>query len=160
MNPDKKEKMTQENSYSYSFTVKNSPREVMEKIRDIKSWWTTSFKGSSQKVGDTFTVNFNNQTFVDFRVSELIPDRRITWLVTDCNLSWLKDKKEWSGTKVDWELSPVEQGTQVTMTHFGLTPSAECYSVCQAGWNFYAGESLQRFITQGKGLPDQRPRTR
>jgi hypothetical protein len=39
------------------------------------------------------------------------------------------------------------------MTHIGLVPGVECYEDCKKGWNFYVGESLFRWMTEGKGLP-------
>jgi hypothetical protein len=153
-NPSTEETMDKGENYSSSFTAKINAHEALEKIERLADWWTAVVEGNPQKVGDVFSTRFTSGTFVDFKLEELIPDKKAVWLVTDCNLAWLKDKKEWRGTRLLWELSPVNEGTQITMTHVGLTPRVECYGVCQPSWDFYIGKSLQRFMTEGKGLPD------
>lgn len=86
---------------------------------------------------------------------EVVPDKKIVWLVTDSSIHWLKDKTEWSGTKVVWEASSAKGTTTIDMTHVGLVPEVECYDDCNEGWNFYVGKSLFKFLTENKGLPDR-----
>jgi hypothetical protein len=40
------------------------------------------------------------RTFVDFEITELIPNKKVVWKVTDCHLPWLKNKKKWNNTEV------------------------------------------------------------
>jgi len=129
-NSDMKKMEEQNESYRSSFTVKVSTHEALERIERVSDWWTASFHGNSQSVDDIFTIHLRGESFVNFKVVELIPDRKAVWLVTDCNLSWIKDKKEWKGTKLIWELSTEKGGTKVTMTHVGLVPKIECYDDC------------------------------
>lgn len=144
--------MTQ--SYTSTITTRIGLNEAFDRIPCISDWWTAGVQGSARKLGDEFTVRWGT-TFVTFKVTEIVPGNRATWLVTDCNLDFLTDKTEWKSTKVVWELSPNGGETSVTITHVGLMPGLECYKNCEAGWNFYFGESLLRLLTQGKGLPDQ-----
>jgi hypothetical protein len=153
MNSNMKEIVEQKESYSSSFTAKVSAHEALERIERVSDWWTASFRGNSQSIGGVFTVQFG-ETFANFEVVELIQGKRAVWLVTDCNISWTRDKKEWKGTKLVWELSSEGDKTKVIMTHVGLVPRIECYDDCKSGWDFYFGKSLQRFLTEGKGLPD------
>jgi Activator of Hsp90 ATPase homolog 1-like protein len=142
--------------YDRSIKANIPPAQAFDKITRVPDWWTKGFTGCSQKLGDNFTVRFG-ETFVDFKISELVPDNKIVWEVTDSNLHWLKDKKEWNGTKVVWEVSPEGKSeTRVRMTHSGLVPGVECYDRCKEGWDFYVGESLLKLLTEKKGLPDQR----
>lgn len=78
----------------------------------------------------------------------------MVWLVTDCNLQWLKNKKEWKGTQIEWEISTLDHSTRIDFTHVGLFPEIECYDDCRKGWNFYVTESLFKLITEGEGLPE------
>lgn len=121
--------------YSASITADITPREATERINRVADWWTGSFSGASQNIGDAFTVRFG-KTFVEFSVAELVPEKRIVWHVTDCNLQFIDDKKEWKETQVVFDLSPDGAATRVTMTHVGLAPSSECFETCQNGWNF------------------------
>lgn len=148
--------MTQKD-YSAAITANITAQEAAERISRVVDWWTAGFTGASQKVGDAFTVRFG-ETFVDFAVAEWIPAKRIVWLVTDCNLPFVKDKKEWKGTRVIFEMSSDGPATTVTMTHAGLVPSVECYETCRNGWNFYITESLQKLLSENKGIPDGKGR--
>jgi hypothetical protein len=142
-------------SYTCTFTVKNKPEEVFDAICHVSDWWTRNISGSAKKVNDLFTVDFG-ETFVKFKVLEIIPYKKIVWKVTDCYLHFINDKTEWNDTQVDFEISTTKGGTQMSMTHVGLVPGIECYDTCENGWNFYAGDSLLKLVTQKKGLPDAR----
>ena len=114
---------------------------------------TKVFEGNSEKTGDVFTVRFG-ETFITIKVVELIPDKKIVWQVIDCYKHWLKDKKEWQGTRISWEISAEENGTQIKFTHIGLVPGIECYNGCEKAWNFYLNESLYKLLTEEKGVPE------
>lgn len=138
----------------YTCSIQGSvpAKEAYDKIARVSEWWAKNFEGNAQKLGDTFTVRFG-ETFVDFKISEAVPDRRIVWQVANCNLHWLKDKTEWNGTSVAWDLSPSNGTTTVTLTHHGLTPEVECYGVCENGWNGHVQNSFLQFLIGGKGVP-------
>ncbi len=144
----------EKNDYYNRIKVSVPVKEAFKKITEVSKWWSQSFKGRSQKTGDTFSVSFG-ETFVDFRVGEVIPDKKIVWDVTDCNLHWIENKKEWKDTKIVWEVYPDKGKTKVGMTHVGLVPQAECFNDCKTGWNFYIEKSLFKLLTGSVGLPDQ-----
>src|ERR1044072_6916382 len=93
--------MKKQNDFSYSFTVKAAAKDAMKMISKVDLWWAINFKGKAAKLNDKFSVYFGgpDETFVDFKISEVIPEKKIVWLVTDCNLHWINDKKEWKKTK-------------------------------------------------------------
>lgn len=128
--------------------------EAMARIGRVSDWWTRGFEGKSRTVGDTFTVRFG-KTFVDFRISEVVPGKKIVWEVADCNLDWIRDKKEWKGTTIVWEISSRNGLTEIGMTHVGLVPEQECYTNCKPGWDFYVTKSLQKLLEENIGLPDR-----
>lgn len=146
-------------NYECSVKATATAEECFEKIGRVSEWWTKNFNGSARKPGDAFTVHFG-ETFVDFKIAEAIPGKTILWQVTNSNLPWLKNKTEWNGTSVVWELSSENGTTTVAMTHRGLVPGIECYNNCQEGWNFYVADSLRQFLTEGKGLPDGKGRSK
>ena len=127
--------------------------EAFEKINNVSEWWTPDIKGQSKKLNDVFTVYFGD-TFVTFKITELVPDKKVAWYVTDCNLHWIKDKKEWKDTTIDFELSAQNGDTEIDFTHIGLVPEVECYDNCKEGWDFYITKSLSKYINEGKGLPN------
>ncbi len=143
--------MMKEQDYRKSFTTPARAEAAFENILNISGWWTSSFQGSAGKVGDTFRVTFGD-TYVNFKVADVIPGKKIVWQVTDCHLAWLKNKKEWNNTSIVWEISENAHATTIDMTHLGLVPGIECYKDCEAGWNQYVGESLPKLITTGMGV--------
>ena len=86
----------------------------------------------------------------------MTPAKRVVWDTLDCNLHWMKDKKEWKGTQIVWEILPVKDASRVEMTHVGLRPGIECFEDCRKGWNHYVKASLYRLIDEGKGDPDHK----
>ncbi len=139
--------------YKYVFTTSEPVTEALEAIGEVQDWWASDFEGSSKKVDDEFTVHFD-EVYVTFQIIEMIPDQHIVWLVTDCFLDWVKDKKEWKGTKIIWEVTSLNDLTRVSMTHLGLVPTLECYNDCRVGWDFHIGTSLYKLINEGVGIPD------
>jgi hypothetical protein len=142
-----------EQDFSYSITVNAPAKEAMKKISHVNLWWAKDFKGKAAKLNDEFSVYFGD-TYVDFKISEVIPDKKITWLVTDCNLGWIKDKKEWKNTETIWTLTEKNGKTRIDFVHKGLTQESECYESCKPGWTHHIKDSLLKLIDEGKGSPE------
>jgi hypothetical protein len=141
--------------YQTSIIVNVTANEAQGAINKVSEWWTKNFKGSADKENDKFTVRFG-ETFVDFKIDEIVPAKKMAWSITDCYLHWLKDKKEWNDTKIEWDIVANGKSTKINMTHVGLIPEIECYNDCRKGWNFYVNESLLKLLTEGKGIPDKK----
>ncbi len=144
--------------YKCTVNARVSAEEAYRKVARVSDWWNQQSTGKAQEAGDTFRVNFG-ETWVNFEVVEAIPNKRLVWRVTDCNLHTFKDRTEWNGTSVTWDLTTANDTTTVTMAHVGLTPEVECFKACEAGWNFHVGESLLKLLTDDRGLPDHARKT-
>jgi hypothetical protein len=140
-------------NFHRTITVNGSPEEAMKKISEVNLWWAKNFSGNAKKLNDKFSVHFG-ETFVDFLVSELIPNQKVIWKVTNCNLHWINNKKEWNGTEVVFKISEKKNSTQIDFTHVGLVPGVECYNDCEVGWNGHVTMSLVKLINEGKGMPE------
>lgn len=138
--------------YNVSITVDATAHEAFESINSISKWWTEDVEGSSQKPGDEFTVRFGDIHVSTQKIIEVIPDKKVVWLVTDSKLNFIKDKDEWTKTTIEFDISNIDNKTQIHFTHFGLVPEVECYNSCKKGWNYYI-ESLYKLLTEGKGTP-------
>ena len=142
----------QNKNYHKTIMVNASIEDSMEKISSIDLWWKKDFTGSAEKLNDTFTVPFGAPSFVDFVVSELVPEKKVVWKVTDCYLPWFEDKKEWNNTEVVFQLSEENNQTKIDFTHVGLVPEVECFEVCQKGWDGHLS-ALEKLINEGVEIP-------
>jgi Activator of Hsp90 ATPase homolog 1-like protein len=143
-------------NFNRSISVNINASEVIKKISKVTDWWGVTFSGDSEKQNDKFIVKMSGDSFFNFTVAELIPDKKVVWLVTDCNMPWYSDKKEWQNTKLIFDLSETNGVTTLNFTHQGLTPEIECYKACEPGWNHWITRSLLSYLTTGKGDFKQR----
>ena len=144
-------------NYHRTIVVNSSVEEAMKKICKINLWWRKDFSGNTAKLNDKFTVPFGELngeiSFVDFVISEFVPDKKVVWKVTNCNLPWFKDKKEWNNTEVVFKLSEEDGKSKIDFTHIGLVPEVECYEACEKGWDGHITNDLEKFINEGKAIP-------
>ena len=142
--------------YQITITVNIPAEEAFRKIGEVSLWWTKGIRGQAKLLGDRFTMRVGeSETYVDLEVVELEPNARIVWRVTDCNLHWITNRAEWTGTRILWEVTSKNGGTEIRMTHIGLIPGAECYDVCKPGWDFHVGKSLYRFLAENTELTSE-----
>jgi len=133
--------------YTASIIIDATAPEAFNAINNVPGWWTKDFEGSTGKPGDVFTVRFGD-VYITSKVVEFISGKKIVWLVLDCNKPWLKNKKEWNGTKMSWEISEKDNKTQIHFTHVGLVSEVECYGVCSNAWGQYINGSLFKLFTE------------
>jgi len=138
--------------FTTSFVVDQSPDEVFAAINDVRGWWTGEIEGSSDKLDDEFTYSYQGFHRSTQKVTELTPGKKVSWRVIDASLSFVENKGEWIGTEISFEISKVGDDTEVRFTHGGLVPEFECFNDCSNGWSFYVDGSLRSLITTGKGL--------
>jgi uncharacterized protein YndB with AHSA1/START domain len=139
---------------TFSFTVDQTPDQVFAAINDVRDWWSGEITGDTDRLGGEFTYRYQDVHRSTQRITEWVPGKRVVWHVTDSYLSFVKDKEEWNGTDVVFEISRQGGKTELRFTHVGLNPKVECYEGCSDGWGFYIKESLLTFITTGKGDPN------
>jgi hypothetical protein len=139
--------------YTVSITVNATPPEAFKRINRVTKWWTENLEGSSQKLNDEFSVRFGDVHYSKQKLVEVIPDKKVVWLVTDSKLNFIKNKQEWTGTKISFEISEKDGQTQIQFTHRGLVPKIECFDACSNAWSDYINNSLQNLVNTGKGTP-------
>jgi hypothetical protein len=145
--------MSSENKdLTISVLVGSTPSKVYKAIKDVKSWWVGEIGGGADQVGSIFTYQYKDFHKSTQKVTELIPDQKVVWHVEDAELSFTKNKKEWEGTDLVFEIIAKGEKTEIKFTHWGLTPEFECYEACSGGWEFYITKSLKNFLENGKGL--------
>jgi Activator of Hsp90 ATPase homolog 1-like protein len=141
-------------SFTTSFTVDQSAQEVFRAINDVRAWWSGEIDGPTDELGATFTYRYKDVHKSTQKITELVPGKKVVWHVTEATLNFVKDKDEWNGTEVVFEIGAKDGRTELRFTHVGLVPAFECYGGCSGAWGFYVNESLRSLITTGKGQPN------
>jgi Activator of Hsp90 ATPase homolog 1-like protein len=141
----------QQKSFTTAFTVDQSPKEAFDAIKNVRGWWGGELEGSAENVGDEFIYQYKDLHFSKQKVTELVQEKKVVWLVTESSLNFIKDKKEWNGTKMTFDIAPRGNNTEVRFTHVGLTPDIECYGACSSAWDSIIKESLRSLIVTGNG---------
>jgi Activator of Hsp90 ATPase homolog 1-like protein len=141
-------------NYTTAFTVDKSPAEVFAAVTNVRGWWSGEIDGRTDKVGAEFTYRYQDLHRSRQKITELVPGKKVAWHVLDADINFVKDKKEWNGTDIVFQIAKKGDKTELRFTHFGLAPSIECYGKCSGAWGYYINESLRSLITTGKGNPN------
>jgi hypothetical protein len=139
-------------NFTTTILVDQTPKEVFTAVNNVSGWWQGAIEGSTNKLNDEFTYRMLDFHFSKQKIVELIPDKKVVWLVTESKLNFIKNKSEWTGTKISFEISKQNNKTQLRFTHLGLVPEIECYGGCSGAWGDLIQKSLFSLITTGKGI--------
>jgi uncharacterized protein YndB with AHSA1/START domain len=143
-------------NYTTSFTVNQSPEEVFDAVNNVRGWWSGEIEGRTDKLGAEFKYRYQNLHESTHKITELVPGKRVVWQVPKAQINFVKDKAEWNGTEVVFDISRKGDKTELRFTHVGLVPAIECYKGCSGAWGFYINDSLRRLVTTGKGEPNRK----
>jgi len=140
--------------YTTSFSVDETPQQVFAAINNVRGWWSGEIDGRTDKLGAEFTYRYQDVHRSTQRITELVPGKKVVWHVLDAKINFVKDKAEWNGTDIIFEITKKGNKTELRFTHVGLVPAIECYGKCAGAWGFYINDSLRSLITTGKGDPN------
>ncbi len=145
-------------NFTATFTVDQTPEEAFAAINNVRGWWSGQIEGNTDKLGAEFTYRYKDVHYSKQKITEFVPGKKVVWLVLDSYLSFVKDKTEWNGTKISFEVSQKGTKTEIQFTHLGLVPEYECFDACSNAWGGYVRGSLRKLITTGKGQPNPEER--
>ena len=140
--------------FSTTILVDQSPTAAFNAINNPRGWWSEEIEGETDKLDEEFTYHFEDLHYCQLKLIQVIPDKKIEWLVKYNYFKHTKDRSEWTGTKVCFDIDERNNKTELHFTHRGLTPEFECFSVCSNGWNQYIRQSLASLIKTGVGFPN------
>jgi Activator of Hsp90 ATPase homolog 1-like protein len=148
------ERIMADQSFTTTFSVDQSPEEVFAAVNNVRGWWSGEIDGSTDKPGAEFTYRYRDVHYSTQKITEFAPGRKVVWRVVDSRINFVKDRTEWNGTDVIFEIAEKDGKTELRFTHVGLVPAFECYCGCSGAWGFYINDSLRSLIATGKGEPN------
>ena len=131
-------------------TIAAAPGRVfnaLTKPDELALWWTNDLSAKPE-VGSLAEFRFSQGTFViQFEIAELNADEKGSWISRQG-----PSTGHWAGTSVTWQLTPVQNGTQVVFTHDGFAQVDERYALTRAWWEHFLA-SLKSYLETGIGTP-------
>ncbi|MDB5111955.1 MAG: hypothetical protein JWR67_3069 [Mucilaginibacter sp.] len=140
--------------YTITLLVGQSPEQVFRAIGKPRGWWSEQIEGPTDELNAEFSYHYKDIHRCKIKITEFVPGKKVVWLVLENHFDFTKDKTEWKGTKMVFEISKKDGKTQLVFTHVGLVPAYECYELCSDAWGNYIGKSLKSLIETGKGQPN------
>lgn len=140
--------------FTSSILVDQDQTTTFNAIKNFRAWWSEEIEGNTDQLNETFFYHYKDVHLCKLKLIELIPDKKLVYEVLDNQFIFTKDKTEWVGTKLIFDISKEGDKTKVKFTHEGLVPEYECYTVCNDAWKSYIQGSLKSLITTGNGKPN------
>src|SRR5882672_5294229 len=107
-------------NYSISFAVDQSPEQVFNAINNVRGWWSGEIEGEADKLGAEFTYRYQNMHRSKQKITHWGPNRKGVWHVLDGSLSFLKEKSQWRGSEMVFDILAGDGRTEVGFTHVGV----------------------------------------
>jgi len=117
--------------FTTTILVDNTPEQVFNAINNVRGWWSEEIEGSTDKLNSEFDYHYEDVHRCKIKVIELVPNKKIVWSVLDNYFKFTKDKSEWKGTKIIFDIGKKDNKTEMRFTHQGLVPAYECYEICR-----------------------------
>lgn len=140
--------------FTAAISVNESPEKAFAAINNVRAWWSGEIEGDTDKLGAEFTYRYKDVHRSKQKITEFVPGKKVVWHVLDSELNFAKDKSEWNGTHIVFDISAKDGQTEVRFTHQGLAPKVECYGRCSNAWGTLINVNLRKLITTSKSQPD------
>jgi len=150
----------QTSDFTTSFRVDHSPAEVFDAINNVRGWWSEEIEGDTNHLDAEWNYHYQDVHKCKMKIVEFVPNEKVVWQVLDNFFSFTKNKEEWKGNRLVFEILQKENQTELRFTQIGLVPAYECYDICSNAWNTYIHKSLFNLITTGKGEPNSKTEAR
>lgn len=124
----------------------------------INNWWGNVDNSNITRIGDEFSIFFEEDTEWRFKVSSLKKFDEVQWKCIHANhtYSGLQGiNEEWLDSEIIFKFKELDHDSiELLFEHKGLTPDLNCYEICDAGWTHFVVTSLKQYLETGKGSPN------
>jgi hypothetical protein len=134
-------------NYTATFIVDQTPEEAFAAINNVRGWWSEEIEGSTDKLGEVWKYHYEDVHRCTMKITEFIPNKKVVRDVLDNYFNFTRDKTEWIGNKIIFDISRSGDKTEVRFTQMGLVPQYECFDICSNAWGSYISGSLRNLIT-------------
>ena len=86
--------------YTTTFTVDQSPQEVFAAINHVRGWWSELIEGDTDKLGAVVYYHHKDIHRCTFQITEFVPGKKVVWHVQDNYFNFTNDDTEWKNTKI------------------------------------------------------------
>jgi uncharacterized protein YndB with AHSA1/START domain len=130
-------------------TIQAAPEQVYKALTEQKglaSWWTVHTV-AKPVVGSTAEFTFNDPTpfLIKMKVDTLEAGQKVYWTTE-------QGAPDWDGTRVTWDLTPVEGGTKILFGHRNFASTEGSFAGVSYSWAWFI-TSLKEYLETGKGTP-------
>ena len=133
----------------HQITIQAPPEEVYAAITEedgLSSWWTSDVDAEPEE-GTQAKFRFEGgMVAMLMRIDRLQPGRAVEWSVDE------PSPPEWEGTRVTWQLTPTDEGTELLFGHRGWESTDGAYPSINYNWSYYL-TSLKQYLETGEGFP-------
>lgn len=112
----------------------------------LRSWWTRDAEAESSEGSEARFRFEGGEMEMRFRVDRLQEGESVGWSVLE------PAPPEWNGTRVTFELTPSEGGTNLLFGHRDWASSEGSLPAISYNWSYYL-TSLKQYLEEGEGFP-------
>lgn len=140
--------------FTVTLSVDQTPAVAFAAINNVRGWWSGDIEGRTDRLGEEFKYRYKDIHRCELKITEFSPGKKVVWHVLSNDFNFTKERTEWTGTDIVFDIARKGDKTEIRFTHIGLVPDCECYGACSEGWGFYINGSLRDLIATGSGAPN------
>src|ERR1700737_5018431 len=100
-------------NFTTTISVERSHEDVFAAINNVRGWWSGEIQGDTDKLGAEFTYRVRDVHRSKQKITVFTPGKKVVWHVLDGDLGFVKDKSEWKGTDIVFEIAEKGDKTEV-----------------------------------------------
>jgi uncharacterized protein YndB with AHSA1/START domain len=121
----------------HGIEISAEPSKVYEALMSqegLTGWWTSDSSVPEPEKGSKAEFGFNNRAVVfQMKIEKIQNPKLVVW---NC----VGGPSEWKGTKLKWQITPIEGGSELRFTHSKWKNTGKYFRMCNSTW----GELMYR----------------